>query len=146
MWICALQGKQYKPAPALAAPQQVGGDDLCLWEVPDDDEESEDDEQASFDRARRPAAGEDWTEFNLRQRGDSLTFAQSEPRTGLLITCIALQPQVCLMHKLLDRSSTNWQHRQATAAIDSNTMIMTRLADAYSCKLTTRFSTRLDCR
>ena len=132
LWLQSMGGNQ-------SIPQQPKAQDPWVVDMADSDSDSD----IEIDRARGPGASGDWAMYNERQRGDTATFVHSEPLGSLLIISLTLDPQVRLMRGLLDRAGMAWRERQLTHSVLTGQLVLTRIADAASCRLTVAFMTQV---
>jgi hypothetical protein len=96
-----------------------------------------------MDRPRGPGLDGDWAKFNSAQRGDTWTFAASEPLGDLLVLGKCLAPQQHLMASMLKRTSAKWKLEQYVRSVQSGAVLLTPLLDIVSHRLTEIFVTEV---
>lgn len=108
------------------------------WDVPECEVDGLPEEPS--EQQPSAAAGADWTEWNLRQRSNSLRLCEGDgPGPAALMASVTLQPQVALMHGLLESASTDAFERTLIASARAQPRLPF-LVEWQSGRLVTAFS------
>ena len=107
-----------------------------VWAVDSDsaDADASSSSEGGDPQQERPSAQaptSQWAAFHARQRGNTQTFAASQPTQTLLIMRLALGPIVTLFDSMLEQASLRWEMREHAAAMSSGNPLRTRLSESW---------------
>lgn len=141
-WVRRLRGErpEFAPpaelmrAPGAAHPGEDVGDPMVVWDA---------EGAGGAQQEKRP--GEDWAEYNARQRSTAWQFATSPVASAdLAVASVTLRPQADLMSKLLYIASDEWLSEARVQAHVTGAPLATRVGVCHCPGVTGDFFAEID--